>query len=148
MTDKKNPWEDDSAFKNLSRKEGLMLSKLSWHCASMECEACDGRIRYHVRRFKYTEWDAKTGKTEDKFEEFEWDTSFQSVQLEGGVIQSRENTPEGSRCECFCHRTKKISGDHPVVRRSIGEMVIEPYVQREGKKVSEMLSAEEKEKLK
>jgi hypothetical protein len=132
-----DPWKDDKSFENVSNREGLILHRLSWHCASLECEACDGRVRYHVKRFKYNEFNAKTGETVPKFEEFEWDTDFQSVQLTGGIIQSRENTPEGSRCECFCHR--KMEGGP---RKSI------PFVRREGKTVHELLSPEERKSLK
>lgn len=133
-----DPFKDDESFKNLSKREGMMLSRLSWHCANFECEACDGRIRYNVKRFRYKEFNAKTGATEDKFEEFEWNTEFQSVQLEGGVKQNRENTPEGSRCECFCHRKVDKFGIKKIV----------PLERREGKQVHELLTEQEKESLK
>ena len=138
-----DPWADDKAFKNLANNRDLLLHKLSWHCASLECEACDGAVHYHIKQFRYREFDAKTGQTKDVYDEFEWNTEFQSVQLEGGVSQNRENTPEGTKCECFCHRQKT---EH---RRIVDAIPALPSkLKSTGKKLHEMLSAEEKKKLK
>lgn len=101
---KEDPWKDDLAFRALSENKGLTLKRLSWHCANFLCGECDGKIHYHLKKFKTQTISATTGKTTTEWEECNWDTDFESVQLTDGSTQNKQNTPEGSRCECMlCH---------------------------------------------
>jgi hypothetical protein len=136
-------WKDDDAFRNLANKPGLTLNKLSWHCASLGCSDCDGIIRYKFKKFSHTEFNAKTGQANDIWEDFTWDYNHASVQIEGGDIQTPQNTPEGSKCQCFCHRSKKykdmVTGERTITAenapspspKSIGRMIISQYDQDE-----------------
>ena len=126
---------DDPAFKNLSNRRGLSFNRLSYQCCSLDCNHCDGRIHYNIRRFKFREFDARTGETKDVYEDYSWDTNHVQVQLEGGLLQDRNNTPEGSKCECFCHRPKTS-----FIRRQ--------NIVSEGKKLHELLTEEDKISLK
>jgi hypothetical protein len=116
-------WKDDAAFKNLANNKGLGFHRLSYACFSLNCIECDGKIHYKLKKevkgFKgkivdgklESTWhgpyrSAETGemKGEKEFEEVMWDTTQESVQIEGGVTQNPINTPEGSKCECHhCH---------------------------------------------
>lgn len=97
-------WDDDHTFKRLSEDKFLRLKRLSWQCSNLMCDQCDGFIHYEFKKVKSEYIDARTGKKHQEIENFKWDTEFESVQLEGGQTQNRENTPEGSRCECHhCH---------------------------------------------
>lgn len=124
-------FEDDSAFKNLSKSERVKLHRLSYHCSQIDCPKCDGIIRYKFMKEVegYHEdgggyYSAKTGEFVPKKQEmFEWDPEFNSVQLKGDV-QTKINTPEGAQCECFCHARPKNPN-------SIGTMVIHKYAQNE-----------------
>lgn len=100
-------WKDDDTFKNLAKKTGLDFNKLSYHCASMACSECDKVIRYKFKKFSHKEFNATTGIQKDVYEDFVWDYNHASVQLSGGNIQTPKNTPEGSKCQCFCHRSAK-----------------------------------------
>jgi hypothetical protein len=129
-------FDDDEAFKNLAKKREFMLHKLSWHCANLECESCDGTVHYKIKKFLGRVFSAATGNYREEYEDIEWDTTFTQVQLEGGVLQSKENTPEGSKCECFCHKPRPTN------------FVRNTTPQGQGKKRHQMLSKEEKEALK
>ena len=97
-------WDDDPAFKRLAEDKFMRLKRLSWQCSNLMCAECDGFIHYRFKKVKAEYIDAKTGKKHQEIEDFEWDTEFESVQLEGGATQNRYNTPEGSKCECHhCH---------------------------------------------
>lgn len=130
-------WKDDDAFRNLAKTPGLTLNKLSYHCASMGCSQCDGRIHYNFKKFSHHEVNAKTGEQKDVYIDFHWDWNHASVQLAGGAIQNPENTPEGSKCECFCHRSPKykrmIEGTpSPQAAGSpVGKIFISQYDQKE-----------------
>lgn len=97
-------WDDDPAFKALANNKSLTLKRLSWQCSNLMCDQCDGFIHYRFKKVKSEYIDARTGKKHQEIEDFEWNTEFESVQLEGGQIQDKYNTPEGSKCECHhCH---------------------------------------------
>lgn len=97
-------WDDDPAFKSLADNKSIRLKRLSWQCSNLMCDQCDGFIHYEFKKVKVEYFNTKTGKVEQEIEDFVWDTIFESVQLEGGQIQNRENTPENSKCECHhCH---------------------------------------------
>lgn len=102
-------FDDDRSFKNLSNREGLNLHRLSYFCQQALCPECPGKISYKKVKEKVG-YDPDTKKfygpqgDERKFED--WDPEFDSVQLKGD-IQTKINTPEGSKCECFCHESKR-----------------------------------------
>lgn len=139
-------FDDDEAFKNLAKRNGFMFHKLSYFCADIDCKNCDGRIHYNVKQFKERLWSAETGKFRDVYEDIVWNPEFRQVQLEGGVLQNRENTPEGSKCECFCHKSRPKNAGPPQFAQNIP--AIPSKLKSEGKKLHEMLSTEEKKNLK
>lgn len=136
-------FEDDSAFNNLA-KQPFSFHRLSWHCNLLECPQCDGRIHYNVKRFKAKIFSAKTGQERDEYEDIAWNTNHNQVQLEHGVLQSRENTPEGSKCECFCHKPRPKGAGPPQFTQ--GQDTIDKKAK--GKKRHEMLTVDEKRSLK
>lgn len=97
-------WDDDPTFKAIGNNKDIRLKHLSWQCSNLLCEDCDGFIHYKFKKVESEFVDATTGKVTQKIVDFEWDTEHESVLLDGGITQNRENTPEGSRCECHhCH---------------------------------------------
>jgi len=97
-------WDDDPAFNAIANNKDLKLKRLSWQCSNLLCIECDGKIHYKVKRVVSETIDARTGIRTPVWEEFEWDTEMQSIQLESGATQNKFNTPEGSICECqMCH---------------------------------------------
>lgn len=138
-------FDDDDAFNNLSKKEGMLLHRLSYHCANLDCNVCDGKIHYKIREHKARLWSAATGKFRDEFEDKEWDPNFTQVQLEGGELQSKENTPEGSKCECFCHKARPKGAGPP---RFLPTKAQEELAKSQGKKLHELLSTDDKRELK
>jgi len=129
-------FEDDAAFKNLAKKP-FSFHRLSWHCNVGDCGQCDGLVHYNVKVFQYKAYSEKTKQERDVYEDIVWDTNHNQVQLEGGVLQSRENTPEGSKCECFCHKP----------RPSTPIPAVPSKLKSEGKKLHEMLSPKAKKDL-
>jgi len=107
-------WSKDPAFKGLA-DSGMRLRRLSWHCANFKCIECDGKIHYKFKKefrgvrdgkFYGLYRNAMSGEMEGEqlFEDYVWDTEFESVQLDGGQSQNPINTPEGSTCQCHhCH---------------------------------------------
>lgn len=141
-------FDDDPTFKALSSNKDIHTKRLSWQCANLLCAQCDGFIHYKFKKVKTEYFNLKTGRKEQEIEDFEWDTEFNQVQIDGGQIQTKENTPEGSRCECHhCHgrpRYKEwVEGQGQPF--SIGKITItdqtKGYTQKE-------LSDEERDKLK
>lgn len=100
-------WDDDTAFKNISENKFVHFKRLSWQCSQLLCDQCDGFIHYKFKLLKPQVFNMETGKTEDEIIDFEWDTDFESVMIDGGQNQNIQNTPEGSKCECHhCHIRK------------------------------------------
>jgi hypothetical protein len=108
-------WKTDATFNALA-KGPFNLRKRSYQCAiELACANCDGRIHYKFRKIKSETIDAQTGRRDILFEDYEWNTEFESIMVNGGS-QNRGNTPEGSKCECFCHDPKpKRNGSRLVV---------------------------------
>lgn len=98
-------WKTDETFKALE-KGPYGLRKRSYQCAiELACANCDGRIHYKFRKEKSRVIDFKTGIERTEFQDYEWNTAFESVMINCGT-QDRINTPEDSKCECFCHDPK------------------------------------------
>lgn len=140
-------WDKDPTFKSLGNNKDIHLRRLSWHCANLMCADCDGKIHYRFKKLRTESVDATTGKVTQEFEDYKWDTEFESVQIDGGQTQNEINTPEGSQCECHhCHgrpgydRWKKAVHEKNS-KRLVGVGFISKYKQNE-------LSPEEQEDLK
>jgi hypothetical protein len=130
LTDKAG-FDDDRGFDNLSKRDGLELHRLSYHCQQALCPECDGVIRYSFMKEVegFTEeggyFDMQKNEYIPKPQKmFHWDPEFNQTQLKGD-IQSKSNTPEGSKCECFCHGARKHKP------RPVASMQIHKYAQKE-----------------
>jgi hypothetical protein len=87
-------------------KKGLHLNRTSYFCCINECPQCDETIKYEFDHDKQTEIeDARTGKIsiEHKKVHIKWDPQQNGQILANGELQDPQNTPEGMKCECFCH---------------------------------------------
>ena len=124
-------WDDDPAFKSLAGNKFMKLKRLSWQCSNLMCDQCDGFIHYKFKKVKAEYFNIKTGKKEQEIEDFVWDTDFESVQLEGGVTQNMQNTPEGSQCECHhCHGRPGYDKWKAGIKAEQSQ-VVNPYKQNE-----------------
>jgi hypothetical protein len=127
-------WASDAAFNNLSKQEGLILKRRSYQCAiELNCAGCDGTIHYRFKKFKTETIDFNTGQKKMEYEDYEWNTEFESIMLTNGATQNRINTPEGSKCEClFCHgRPGYDDWKRKQQLQDTAKMVIHKYDQNE-----------------
>jgi hypothetical protein len=87
-------------------KKGLHLNRTSYFCCINECPQCDETISYEFDYDKQTEIiDARTGEPtiEHKTVHIKWNPQQNGQILANGELQDPVNTPEGMKCECFCH---------------------------------------------
>lgn len=123
-------WNTDATFNALAKSPFHTFRRMSYQCGLLlDHDSCDRRIHYRFKKFKSESIDASTGIRKIEFEDYEWNTTFESIQIEGGS-QSRGNTPEGSPCQCMCHDTPR----RPVGRMSISDKLDPHQLSEEDKK--------------
>jgi hypothetical protein len=112
-------------------KKGLHFNRTSYWCCTMQCRNCDEIIRYEFDYEKPSEViNAQTGRPFDEIQKvhISWDTQLNGQVLTNGQLQDPENTPEGTKCECFCHaetRRRNMAQNNPNVAKVLREDVAE-----------------------